>query len=58
MATKIIRTVIGGHAIETPVEVPEVACEVQEMSKPKRGRSSKKAEKEAPEISEAPASVE
>ena len=58
MATKIVRTVIGGHAIETPVDVPEVACEVKETPKPKRGRSSKKAEEEAPETSEAPASAE
>lgn len=58
MATKIVRTVIGGHVIETPVEVPEAACEVKETPKPKRGRPTKKEEKEAPEISEAPASVE
>ena len=60
MATKIIRTVIGGHAINTPVEVPDVVseAEVKETPKPKRGRSTKKAEKEAPEVSEAPASVE
>tara|TARA_R110002012_G_scaffold223278_1_gene395240 strand:+ start:167 stop:343 length:177 start_codon:yes stop_codon:yes gene_type:complete len=58
MATKIVRTVIGGHVIETPVEVLEVACEVKETPKPKRGRSTKKEEKETPEVSEAPASVE
>jgi hypothetical protein len=58
MATQIIRTVIGGHAINTPVEVPDVVSEVKETPKPKRGRSTKKAEKEAPEVSEAPASVE
>jgi len=58
MATKIIRTVIGGHAIETPVEISEVEVEAKETPKPKRGRSSKKVEKEAPKASEASASVE
>ena len=47
MATKIIRTVIGGNVIETPVEVPD--SEVKEAPKTKRGRPSKssKTEKEA-----------
>ncbi len=44
MATKIIRTVIGGNVIETPVEIPD--SEVTEAPKPKRGRASKQSKAE------------
>lgn len=42
MPTKIIRTVIGGQIIETPVEV--AASEIKETPKAKRGRPKKKEE--------------
>jgi len=52
MASKIVRTVIGGHAIETPVQIPDIDVPVKETAKPKRGR--KKSEKVAPVSAEAP----
>ena len=45
MPTKLVRTVIGGEVIETPVEVPEAKTE--EVAKPKKGRP-KKQEKTEP----------
>ena len=45
MPTQIVRTVIGGEVIETPVEVAET--EAKEVAKPKKGRP-KKQEKTEP----------
>ena len=50
MATKIIRTVIGGNVIETPVEIPD--SEVKEAPKVKRGRPSKQSKTEKETIEE------
>ena len=42
MPTKIVRTVIGGKVIETPVEVAEAETkETKETPKAKRGRPKK-----------------
>jgi len=53
MPTQIVRTLIGGMVIETPVEVAET--ETKEAPKAKRGRPKKesKAEKVAEPASEA-----
>ena len=45
MPTKIVRTVIGGKVIETPVEVAE--AETKETPKAKRGRPKKEVKAEA-----------
>lgn len=48
MPTKIVRTVIGGKVIETPVEVAEAETkETKETPKAKRGRPKKEAKAEA-----------
>ena len=47
MPTKIVRTVIGGIVIETPVEVAEAETkETKEAPKAKRGRPKKEAQAE------------
>ena len=46
--TKVVRTVIGGKVIETPVEeVEEQTDEIEETPKAKRGRPKKEAKAEA-----------
>ena len=48
MPTKIVRTVIGGKVIETPVEVAEAETnETKETPKAKRGRPKKETKTEA-----------
>ena len=44
MPTQIVRTVIGGKVIETPVEVADT--EVKEVAKPKKGRPKKEVKAE------------
>ena len=57
MPTKIVRTVIGGNVIETPVEVPET--EVKEAPKAKRGRPKKESKAvKAPEATSEACGIE
>ena len=51
MPTKIVRTVIGGKVIETPMEVAET--ETKEAPKSKRGRPKKESKAEPEPTSEA-----
>ena len=53
MATKIVRTVIGGQVIETPVETPDPVVEKAPKAKTKKAKESPKAEPETASETEA-----